>query len=155
MMKPQIGVIGSGICNNGISNPSICDLAKEVGKHIAKNGAILICGGRGGVMEAAAFGAKESGGITVGILPGEHHSDANPYIDIAITTAMGHARNTIIAQSSSVLIAVGGRYGTLSEIALALSMEKPVVVIASKWEIDGVYIAKTPKDAVDIALKFI
>src|SRR5437867_1865567 len=111
----RIGVMGAGECS-----PEIFCQAEQVGKLIAQHGAILICGGRGGVMEAAAKGAKATGGVTVGILPESDDSGANPYIDIPIVTGMGNGRNVINILSSQVIIAISGGYGTLSEIALAL-----------------------------------
>jgi len=145
MASKLIGVIGAGMCDD-----SIATIAENVGREIAKRGAILICGGLGGVMQAAARGANKEGGTTIGILPGSRCEDANPYIDIAILSAMGHARNAIIAQSSDALIAVNGEYGTLSEIALSLKMGKTVVVLESKWKIDGVIVAKDAREAVEI-----
>ncbi|HJH32400.1 MAG TPA: TIGR00725 family protein [Methanosarcinaceae archaeon] len=145
MASKLIGVIGAGMCDD-----SIATIAENVGREIAKRGAILICGGLGGVMQAAARGANKEGGTTIGILPGSRREDANPYIDIAILSAMGHARNAIIAQSSDALIAVNGEYGTLSEIALSLKMGKTVVVLESKWKIDGVIVAKDAREAVEI-----
>ena len=127
----NIGVIGAGSCNN-----EIYELAYNVGKIIAKKNKILICGGLYGVMEAACKGAKEEGGITVGVLPDDDISSANPYVMIPIVTNMGHARNAIIASSSSMLIAIGGGYGTLSEIALGLKMGKKVYSLQS-WDIKG------------------
>lgn len=143
----QIGVIGAGSCDEELSR-----LAGELGEEIAANGAILLCGGLGGVMEAAARGARKAGGTTVGILPGNNHCAANPFIDIVIVTEMGHARNVIIARSAHALIAVGGEYGTLSEIAHSLKMGKTVVTLESKWEIEGTVKARNPQDAVRIAL---
>ena len=143
----QIGVIGAGFCDTELRTT-----AEEVGAEIARNNAILLCGGLGGVMKAAASGAKKAGGTTIGILPGDSRQSANTYIDIAIVTDMGHARNVIIAQSSDALIAIGGEYGTLSEIAHSLKIGKTVVILDSKWEIDGIVKAKNPKDAVRIAI---
>ena len=143
----QIGVIGAGSCDTDLKR-----LAEDVGTLIARNNALLICGGLGGVMEASASGAKKEGGTTVGILPGDNRSSANDYIDIAVVTEMGHARNVIIARSADVLIAIGGGYGTLSEIAHSLKMGKTVVTLGSKWEIDGTIKAKDPEDAVRIAI---
>lgn len=111
LVKKQIGVIGAGFCGNEIKA-----LAEMVGRGIAKKGAIIICGGLGGVMEAASYGAKQEGGITLGIMPGTLKREANPWIDITVVSGMGHARNALIAQSSDALIAVNGVYGTLSEI---------------------------------------
>lgn len=146
MVNKQIGVIGAGKCNENIAI-----IAGEVGQEIAKRGAVLICGGLGGVMQAAARGAKLEGGMTIGILPGSRREDANPYIDIVILSAMGHARNAIIAQSCDALIAVNGEYGTLSEIALSLKMGKTVVVLESDWEIKGTRVAKNAQEAVMMA----
>jgi len=114
--------MGAGQCSK-----EIYSLAEQVGQLIALHGAILICGGRGGVMEAAAKGVKAVGGITVGILPDEDDLGANPYIDIPVVTGMGNGRNVINILSSQVIIAISGGYGTLSEIALALKAQIPVV----------------------------
>ena len=150
-MTKQIAVIGAGEGNAEIER-----LAEEVGREIAASGAILICGGLGGVMEAAAKGAKEAGGTTVGILPGEDKAEANNYIDIKIVTAMSHARNAIIARTADALIAVGGEYGTLSEIAHGLKLKKQVIVLegakSSFTNVKGVAFAKTPKEAVGMAI---
>ena len=146
MVNEQIGVIGAGNCDE-----SIAMIAEEVGREIAKRGAVLICGGLGGVMQAAACGAKQEGGTTIGILPGSRREDANPCIDIVILSAMGHARNAIIAQSCDAFIAIDGKYGTLSEIALSLKMGKKVVVLESEWEIEGTRVAKDAQEAVNMA----
>ncbi|MBN2110752.1 MAG: TIGR00725 family protein [Methanosarcinaceae archaeon] len=146
-MKLQIGIIGAGTCNEDLKQK-----AEEVGYEIAKNGAFLICGGLGGVMEASARGAKKAGGITVGIVPGDSRQSPNPYIDIAILSNMGHARNAIIAQSCDALVAVGGGYGTLSEIAHSLKMGKTVVILDSKWDIEGTVKACSPEEAAELAL---
>jgi len=146
----QIGVIGAGSCDLNLRQ-----IAEEVGAEIAKKNAILICGGHGGVMEASAAGAKKEGGTTVGILPGDSRKTANPFIDIVIVTEMRHARNVIIARSADALIAVGGEFGTLSEIAHSLKMGKTVVTLDSKWDIEGTIKAKCPEDAVRIAINSI
>ncbi len=139
----QIGVIGAGSCNNEMEG-----IAEEVGREIAKEGAILICGGLGGVMEASARGAKAEGGVTVGILPGFDPSSANPFIDIKIVTGMSHARNILIVRSSDALIAVSGGYGTLSEIAIALKLNKPVIGLKT-WNVSSTIVqARNPKEAV-------
>jgi len=150
MSRPQIGVIGAGACEERISH-----IAEAVGMEIAKRGAVLVCGGLGGVMEAAARGAKEQGGTTLGILPGSRREDANRFIDIAVLSAMGHARNALIAQSSDALVAVDGEYGTLSEIALALKMGKPVVLLESGWNVKGARVAHDPQEAVEMAFGLI
>lgn len=148
--KIIIGVIGSSTCSSSVS-----EVAYIVGKEIARKNAIIICGGRGGVMEAACKGAKEEKGITIGVLPGNDKENANPYIDIPIVTGMGEARNVIIARSSDAVIAIAGKYGTLSEIAFALRFDVPVVGIAT-WNINiPILKAKNPKQAVGMALSAI
>jgi len=121
-MGPFVAVIGG-------SSPTADEaaLAEDVGRALAEAGAVLVCGGRGGVMEAACRGAKQAGGVTIGILPGPDASEANRYVDIPIATGIGEARNAIITRTASVAIAVGGSYGTLSEISFALGFGKPVV----------------------------
>jgi len=132
MEKMIVAVIGGNYCSREIAK-----IAYEVGKKIAQKKHILICGGLGGVMEAACQGAKDGGGLTIGILPGKDKTEANPFVDIPIVTAMSHARNAIITRTADVLIAVDGRYGTLSEIGLALATGKKVVGI-NTWDIEGV-----------------
>lgn len=145
--KPMIAVCGAGSCG-----PELYGLAEEAGRAIAEAGAVLVCGGLSGVMEAAAKGAKEAGGLTVGILPGAERSDANPWIEVAVATDMGHARNAIIVRSADAVVAIGGEYGTLSEVALALKMNKPVVSLGS-WEVtDDIIKAGSAKEAVRLAL---
>lgn len=109
-------------------------IAEEVGALLAKAGCVVVTGGLGGVMEAAARGAKSEGGTTLGILPGDSRHGSNPFVDLAVPTGMGEARNALIARAADGVIAVGGGYGTLSEIALALKMGKPVVGIGT-WEV--------------------
>jgi uncharacterized protein (TIGR00725 family) len=148
--KKQIGVIGAGACDSDTRA-----LAETVGREVAKRGGFLLCGGLGGVMEAAAYGAKQEGGITLGILPGILRKEANPWIDIAVLSGMGHARNALIAQSSDALIAVNGEYGTLSEIAFGLKMGKPVIVLESRWGIEGTHSVTSPEEAVELAFRLI
>ena len=112
---------------------------------------MLVCGGRGGVMEAACRGAKSGGGTTVGILPGDRRSDANPHVDVALATGLGEARNALVVRAADALIAVGGEYGTLSEIALALKAGKPVVGLDT-WDIGAIVRATEPGEAVRRAL---
>jgi uncharacterized protein (TIGR00725 family) len=145
--SPFIGVIGAGSCS-----PHIEELACEVGREIARHGGVLVCGGLGGVMAAAARGAKEAGGYTVGILPGPSMTDANASIDFPVATNMGHARNAIIVCTAEVLIAVTGGFGTLSEMALALKMGKGVIAIHPQFDIPGVHVAQSPLEAVQEAL---
>jgi len=124
-----IGVIGSGVCD-----ARTYALAEEVGRRLAEAGATVVCGGLGGVMEAACRGAKAAGGQTIGILPGPEPDQANPYVDIPIPTGLGEARNAIVARTARALIAVGGEYGTLSEIAFALKFGRPVVGLET-WQL--------------------
>ncbi len=145
----QIAVIGSGQDNEETDR-----LAFAVGREIARIGAVLVCGGLGGVMKQASRGAHKEKGTTVGILPGPERKEANAFIDVVIPTDMGHARNALVARSADALIAVGGGYGTLSEIGLALKMGKPVVAIRS-WEIPGVIPAEEAKQAVELAQRAI
>lgn len=147
--KPRIGVIGGSEINS-----KIYKLAYEVGTQIAKNDCILVCGGLGGVMEAVSKGAKENGGITIGILPGIDADDANPYIDIPVPTGISYARNMIVVLNSDVLIAINGKYGTLSEISYANIFGKKVIGLET-WKIDGVEEAENPEDAVKKAILFL
>lgn len=142
-----IGVIGSGR-----EDPGLNGLAEEVGGLIARAGFILINGGLGGVMQASAKGAKEAGGSTIGILPGLDPDAANPFIDIPVSTGLGEGRNLIIVRAAGALIAIGGEYGTLSEIALALKLKRPVVGLKT-WEVsDEIARAESAADAVAKAL---
>jgi len=142
-MKAMIAVIGGRRVEK-----SLLLEAEEVGRLIARRGAHLVCGGLGGVMEAASRGVKSEGGLTVGILPQNDSKEANQYIDIPVATGLGIGRNVIIASTADALIAVGGGYGTLSEVAFALQMGKPVVGIKT-WDIKGVITAGNAADAVD------
>ena len=125
--------------------------AEAVGRALAEAGAVIVCGGLGGVMEAACRGAKSAGGTTVGILPGFERADANEHVDVAIATGLGEARNALIVRAADALVAIGGEYGTLSEIALALKGDTPVVGLGT-WEINGVEWVATPDEAVERAL---
>jgi uncharacterized protein (TIGR00725 family) len=127
-----VAVIGGNFCTK-----EIAEMAYEVGKRIAERKHILVCGGLAGVMEAACRGAKDGGGLTIGILPGKDKTEANRFVDIPIVTAMSHARNAIIVRTADVLIAVDGKYGTLSEIGLALAIGKKVVGL-NTWDIEGI-----------------
>lgn len=150
---PIVAVVGGGLCS-----PQEAAIAERVGRCLAEAGAILICGGGGGVMAAACRGSKSAGGKTIGVLPGFSAADANPYVDIPIVTGMGEARNVIIVRTASAVIAVGGEFGTLSEIAFALKLGRPVVGLGT-WELgkagrpsDAIIKAKTPGEAVQLAL---
>ena len=129
----HIAVAGAGEA----VTPELARLAEEVGRLLAERGAVLVCGGLGGVMEAAARGAREAGGTTIGILPGESTGDANPWIEHAVATGIGHARNLAVAASGDALIAVGGEWGTASEIALARALGRPVVVVGAGPALEG------------------
>lgn len=142
-MKPILGVIGAG-------NPSseTRELARQVGGKIAERGGVLVCGGLGGVMEAACRGAKEAGGLTIGILPGGEAGEANPFVDIPIVTGIGFARNIILVRTAQALVALDGSYGTLSELAHALQMGRPVVGLRCRIAPPEVPQAEDPEAAV-------
>lgn len=144
MAQVQIAVIGSGAEHE--------ERAEEVGRLLAERGCTLVCGGRGEVMAAAARGAKSAGGTTIGILPGETRHDANEWIDHVVVTGIGHARNLAVVASGDAVIAIGGRYGTLAEIGFALTLGRRVVVLEPGWDVDGALRARTPREAVDLAL---
>jgi len=147
-----------GVVGGGEAGAEALDAAQEVGRHLAKRGAVVLCGGLGGVMEAACRGAKMEGGTTVGILPSDDRHHANEYVDVAIATGMGEARNALVVRAADVVLAVDGEFGTLSEIALALRTGTPVVGIAT-WElsmqgrpVDVILRVETAEDAVEAAL---
>jgi uncharacterized protein (TIGR00725 family) len=144
------------VCGPGTASEEEDRLAEEVGRRLAEAGAVVLCGGLGGVMDAAARGAAQAGGTAVGILPGEDRLGASEHLSVAIPTGIGEARNAIIVRAADVVIAIGGEWGTLSEIALARKMGKPVVALRS-WELgargEGITQAHTPADAVDRALE--
>jgi len=151
--KPIVAVVGGGICS-----PEEAALAEAVGRGLAEAGATLICGGMGGVMAAACRGARSAGGLTVGVLPGHSAADANPHLDVPVVTGMGEARNVIIVRTASAVIAVGGEYGTLSEIAFALKLGRPVIGLGT-WELakegrptQAIVKAQTAEEAVRLAL---
>jgi len=145
----QVGVIGAGFCDEETYR-----LAYRVGELLAEKGCILVNGGLGGVMEASAKGAKSKGGITVGILP-RGVEEANPYIDIKIATDMGHARNVIIVHSCEALISVGGEYGTISEIAIALKEGKSVASLKPPVLLKGMKVFERAEDAVNYILNVV
>lgn len=144
------------VCGSGAEDARLNAVAEEVGRLLAEAGALLVCGGLGGVMAAACRGAALAGGVTLGILPGAQPDAANPHVRIAVATGMGHARNAIIVQTADVVIAVGGEYGTLSEIALARKAGRPVVGLGS-WDLGEPHLrpAQTPAEAVALALRLI
>jgi uncharacterized protein (TIGR00725 family) len=124
-----IAVVGGGICSKEEAS-----IAEAVGRELAGRGAMLVCGGLGGVMEAACRGAKAAGGATIGILPGYSRHDANRYVDIPIVTGLGEARNSLVVRTGQAVIAIGGEYGTLSEIAYALKLGVPVIGVRT-WRL--------------------
>ncbi|APG23632.1 TIGR00725 family protein [Syntrophotalea acetylenica] len=143
MRQRMIGVIGAGQ-----AGCAACETARQVGRLIAASGAVLICGGLGGIMEAACRGAREAGGHTLGILPGADAEQANPWVSLAIPTNLGHARNMIIAHAAEALIAVAGEFGTLSEMAIGLKLGKPVIALGSWPGLPDVVYVDTPEEAV-------
>ena len=140
----QVSVVGSGREHEG--------RAEEVGRLLAERGCTVVCGGGGEVMAAAARGAKSAGGTTIGILPGETFAGANEWLDHVVVTGIGHARNLAVAASGEAVIAVGGSWGTLAEIAFARRLGRPVVVLDPGWELEGVPRASSAAQAVDAAL---
>jgi uncharacterized protein (TIGR00725 family) len=143
-----VAVIGGGDVG-----PEIAHLALEVGRELARKEAVLLCGGLGGVMAAAAQGVREAGGVSLGILPDPDRRRANPFLTYALATNLGHARNMIIAHSADAVIAVDGGYGTVSEAAIALKLGKPVVALQVSWDLPGLQRASTPQEAVALVWK--
>ena len=149
-----VGVIGSSK-----ADPDILALAEEVGAEIAKRGAAVVCGGLTGVMEAVCKGARKEGGLTIGIIPSDSRDDANPYVQIPIVTGMGMGRNVMLVKTADVVIAVGGEFGTLSEIAHALKLGKIVIGLRT-WKLERAHTkaipdlieVDNPKKAVELAL---
>jgi len=151
--KKFIAVIGGSQCSS-----QEAEVAESVGRELARQGAILVCGGRGGVMEAACKGASAEGGITIGILPGDSRQAANPYVQIPIVTGIGYARNVVVVKSAQAVIAIGGNYGTLSEISHALESGIPVIGL-NTWSLsrkgqpdNSIIPAQDAAEAVDKAL---
>jgi len=152
-MFVAVAVVGGGQCSREEAR-----LAEAVGVELAKRGVTLVCGGLGGVMEAACKGARSAKGKTVGILPSNVREEANPYVDIPIVTGMGEARNVIVVNTAQAVIAIGGKYGTLSEIACALRNNVPVIGL-NTWSLSkkgrsvrSIIAAQTPQEAVEKAL---
>jgi uncharacterized protein (TIGR00725 family) len=144
--KPYVAVVGSGEASG-----ELYEKAREVGRLVAERGGTVVCGGRAGVMEAAARGAAEAGGTAIGILPDEDRERANEYLSFSVAAGTGHARNLAVVCSGDVVIAVGGEYGTLSEIGLALKVGRPVVALMS-WDLgEHVFVASSPHEAVEAA----
>ena len=148
--KIHIGVIGAGECST-----EIYTIAYEVGCLIGQNEWVLVCGGLGGVMEGAAKGCFENGGITVGLLPSAEKRSANPFVTLAIPTGMGEARNVLVVRASDVVIAIAGGYGTLSEIGLALKIGKPVIGLGTWQNIEGMDYVENPQQAIERARTYL
>ncbi len=145
------------VCGPALASDRESAAAEEVGRRLAEAGAVMVCGGLGGVMDAAARGATSAGGIAVGLLPGDTRRGASPHLTAAIPTGMGEARNALLVRASDAVIAIGGEWGTLSEIALAVKMGKPVIGLET-WDLeredrtDGPISVSSPKEAVARAL---
>jgi uncharacterized protein (TIGR00725 family) len=156
-VKKQVAVIGSGSCEQG---SELAQLAEEVGQRLAEADVVLVCGGMGGVMEAASRGAADAGGTVIGIVPSDSVEHANSHCTHVVATGIGHARNLAVVASGQAVIAVGGEWGTLSEIGFARRLGRPVATLRS-WsargegameEMPGVTVAETPERAVEAAL---
>lgn len=151
---PAIALIGPGECDDAVARA-----AEAVGRHVALAGALLVCGGLGGAMAAGCRGAREAGGTTLGLLPGDSRLEANPWVSVAVPTGLGELRNALVVRAADALVAVGGGYGTLSEIALGLKLGRPVVGLGT-WALArpggapeaGVHEAPDPARAVALAL---
>jgi uncharacterized protein (TIGR00725 family) len=139
--KITVSVIGSHD-----TTPKTARLAREVGKMVAEQDCVLVCGGLAGLMQEACRGAKSAGGLTIGVLPGDEKGDANPFVDIALPTTIGYSRNVIVSASADVVIALPGSYGTESEICYALVYERPVINLG-RWKIPGMIKARSVSDA--------
>jgi len=145
-----VAVVGSGVATG-----ELYERARKVGRLVAERGGTVVCGGRSGVMEAVARGATEAGGTALGVLPDEDRKRANEYLTYSIPTGTGHARNLAVVCSGDVVIALGGEYGTLSEIGLALKVGRLVVSLGS-WDLgEHVILASSPEEAVEAALKIL
>jgi hypothetical protein len=143
---PYVAVVGPGDASRDEA-----DAAEQVGRGLAETGAVVVCGGLGGVMAAACRGAAGAGGLTIAILPGADRAAANEWARVVIPTGMGEMRNALVVRAADAVVAIGGAYGTLSEVALALKTGVPVVGIDT-WPIEGIVQVSTPADAVSAAL---
>jgi uncharacterized protein (TIGR00725 family) len=140
------------VCGPGQATDAEATRAEAVGRGLAERGAVVICGGLGGVMEAACRGARDAGGTTVGLLPGDDRGAANPYVSVALPTGLGELRNGLIVRAADAVIAIGGAFGTLSEVALALKTGTPVVGLDT-WDVgEPIQRAGSPEEAVERAL---
>jgi uncharacterized protein (TIGR00725 family) len=146
--RVHVAVVGGGEAGD-----DVCRLAEDLGRELARRGAVVVTGGLGGVMAAASRGAKDGQGSTIGILPGADRADANPWVDVAVPTGLGEGRNLLVVRAADAVVAVAGEFGTLSEIALALRAGTPVIGLRT-WEltrdgrpVDAIVVASTPADA--------
>ena len=147
--NPIIAVVEAGKCSKKLR-----DMAAEIGKYVAEHGGVIVCGGMEGVMRGAARGAKEAGGTTIGILPTTNKDDANEFIDYVIPTGFGEARNILVVRTADVVIALPGKYGTLSEMAFALKAKKPLISV-SAWKLgDEIHQVDEPIEAAKMAMEF-
>ncbi|HET9985446.1 MAG TPA: TIGR00725 family protein [Longimicrobiales bacterium] len=150
MREPPIRI---AVCGASRPPEGLLAAANEVGRRVAEAGAVLLCGGLGGVMEAAARGADSAGGLTIGFLPGSSAADANPHIHIPLPTGLGEARNVLVVRTADAVIAVGGEWGTLSEVAFARKVGVPVVLLEPGRFADlGLEVADTAEESVRLAL---
>lgn len=147
MGRAYVAVVGPGDADPGAAAD-----AEVVGRALAEAGAVVVCGGLGGVMEAACRGAKAAGGTTLGLLPGSDRASANAWVDVAVATGLGEARNALVVRTADAVVAVAGGYGTLSEISLALKIGTPVVGLDT-WDVAGVEKAGSPSEAAALALR--
>jgi uncharacterized protein (TIGR00725 family) len=146
----QIAIAGGGVCSARTAR-----LAEAVGRELARAGAVVVCGGLGGVMEAAARGARAADGIVVGLLPGQARADGNAHLTVALPTGLGHGRNVLVAMAGEALIALPGRHGTLAEVALAKVVGRPVIGLGAWRSVPGVIVCRTPREAVRRALAIV
>jgi uncharacterized protein (TIGR00725 family) len=153
-VAPYVAVVGAGVAGESLRR-----VAEDVGRGLGEHGAVVLCGGLSGVMEAVCRGCREAGGTTVGILPGNDRRDANEFVDVAIATGMGEMRNALIVRAADVVVALGGEYGTLSEVAFALKIGRPVVGFDT-WELgkrgaadDAIVRVESAEEAVAAALR--
>jgi len=145
--KPVIAIIGAGKCSR-----KLYDMAADIGRYVAENGGVVLCGGLGGTMEGAARGAKEAGGTTIGIIPSENKADANQFIDYVIPTGFGQARNVLVVRAADAIVALPGKFGTLSEMAFALVSGKPIVSVQA-WKLgEEIQQVEDPLEAAKIAM---
>ncbi len=158
MSGPPAPAVYVSVIGAGEAPAEVLAQAEAVGRELARTGAVLVCGGRGGVMEAASRGASDAGGVTVGLLPDPDRAHANPFLAVSIPTGMGELRNGLVARAGDAVIAIGGEFGTLSEIGFALKLGRPVVGLGT-WElarggarVDAIEVADGPADAVARAL---